>query len=403
MNLHVKGNNSQMCQKLDSVTTFGTSAEEQIRLMKPSSELIAYYRKKVEDLNESHLQLEEQFEMCKKICQTNFYAQEELIRRNDEVTQLKKAISDLQVYLYQEREHVLQLSAENDKYRLSQLEYKKKLDTVLSFAGLPKDFITFICFNPNQDYVIPRKEILSRVVSKNTLKNSQKDLLKDIADGQVEIENLKIQALMAEWEEQSELYRDEIQSLLSDRDLREKEWNSEQERLQQQINNLNNMLKSIQSNVYDDSHRLIKMEKRHRIKESAWLDEKSCLLKSLEASHEAFHSSPRNSRFLKCQLTCLKRQLIEKDGIISKYQDQNASLEVEVEKIKEEMEINKFRNREKCLKLMNQIKFFKQKFDDEKRRRLLDGEGFRNDIKFLRERVQTLEKKVLSTVIPSLE
>lgn len=46
---------------------------------------------------------------------------------------------------------------------------------------------------------------------------------------------------MAEWEEQSELYHDQLHSLLSDRDLRQKEWDAEQERLQQQIMNLNNL------------------------------------------------------------------------------------------------------------------------------------------------------------------
>lgn len=63
------------------------------------------------------------FFSCCKICQTNFYAQEELVRRNDEVAQLTKAVSDLQVYLYQEREHVLKLSAENDKLRVHLFVY----------------------------------------------------------------------------------------------------------------------------------------------------------------------------------------------------------------------------------------------------------------------------------------
>ena len=42
----------------------------------------------------------------------------ELRQREEEITELQKALSDMQVYLFQEREHVLRLYAENDRLKV---------------------------------------------------------------------------------------------------------------------------------------------------------------------------------------------------------------------------------------------------------------------------------------------
>lgn len=42
----------------------------------------------------------------------------ELRQREDEIVELQKALSDMQVYLFQEREHVLRLYAENDRLKV---------------------------------------------------------------------------------------------------------------------------------------------------------------------------------------------------------------------------------------------------------------------------------------------
>lgn len=39
-------------------------------------------------------------------------------QREEEIAELQKALSDMQVYLFQEREHVLRLYAENDRLKI---------------------------------------------------------------------------------------------------------------------------------------------------------------------------------------------------------------------------------------------------------------------------------------------
>ena len=42
----------------------------------------------------------------------------ELRQKDDEIAELQKAISDMQVFLFQEREQVLKLYAENDRLKV---------------------------------------------------------------------------------------------------------------------------------------------------------------------------------------------------------------------------------------------------------------------------------------------
>ena len=51
----------------------------------------------------------------------------ELQQREDEIAELQKALSDMQVYLFQEREHVLRLFAENDRLKVVACIYLVKM------------------------------------------------------------------------------------------------------------------------------------------------------------------------------------------------------------------------------------------------------------------------------------
>ena len=42
----------------------------------------------------------------------------ELRKKDDEINELQKAVSDMQVFLFQEREQVLKLYAENDRLKV---------------------------------------------------------------------------------------------------------------------------------------------------------------------------------------------------------------------------------------------------------------------------------------------
>jgi hypothetical protein len=55
---------------------------------------------------------------CQSICDLSFQLEQDLECRNSEVSKLQKTVSDLQVYMQQEREQVLRLYSENDRLQV---------------------------------------------------------------------------------------------------------------------------------------------------------------------------------------------------------------------------------------------------------------------------------------------
>ena len=55
---------------------------------------------------------------CQSICDLSFQLEKDLECRNSEVSKLQQIVSDLQVYVQQEREQVLRLYTENDRLKV---------------------------------------------------------------------------------------------------------------------------------------------------------------------------------------------------------------------------------------------------------------------------------------------
>ena len=64
------------------------------------------------------------------------------------IAELQKALSDMQVYLFQEREHVLRLYAENDRLKIRELEDRKKIQHLLGLTKTTEAEITYFHHQP---------------------------------------------------------------------------------------------------------------------------------------------------------------------------------------------------------------------------------------------------------------
>jgi coiled-coil domain-containing protein 77 len=75
-----------------------------------------------------------------------------LRQKDDEIAELQKAISDMQVFLFQEREQVLKLYAENDRLKIQELQDRKKINRLLSLAGVNENEVTYFIKEPPGKY-----------------------------------------------------------------------------------------------------------------------------------------------------------------------------------------------------------------------------------------------------------
>jgi len=67
----------------------------------------------------------------------------ELRQREDDIVELQKGLSDIQVFLFQERENVLRLYAENDRLKIQELDDRKKIQHLLSLSSPDDNEITY--------------------------------------------------------------------------------------------------------------------------------------------------------------------------------------------------------------------------------------------------------------------
>lgn len=67
----------------------------------------------------------------------------ELTARNEEVRDLQRALSDAQLYLYDEREVVLKLSRENERLRIQEAEDRKRIQSLLSLTRPVAQEVTY--------------------------------------------------------------------------------------------------------------------------------------------------------------------------------------------------------------------------------------------------------------------
>ncbi len=86
------------------------------------TELLAYYRDRIALFNQERHEYAQKLEDCAVSREEYYKLRWELNQRDTEIAELQKALSDAHVYLYDEREHVLQLQAECDELKGAQCE-----------------------------------------------------------------------------------------------------------------------------------------------------------------------------------------------------------------------------------------------------------------------------------------
>ena len=109
--------------------------EERLAALRPSRQLLEFYRRKTDELEAEHDKLFGKIENYAKQCENEANLERIVRQRDKEISDLQKSLSDLQIFLLQEREQSVRLLAENDKLRIRELEDRKTMQHLLNIAG----------------------------------------------------------------------------------------------------------------------------------------------------------------------------------------------------------------------------------------------------------------------------
>uniref|UniRef100_A0A8D0GS61 Coiled-coil domain containing 77 n=1 Tax=Sphenodon punctatus TaxID=8508 RepID=A0A8D0GS61_SPHPU len=353
------------------------SINERLAYLRPSRELLEYYRKKIAEFDEEHEELVKRLERYKGTYDDQYKLQWEMRQREEEIAELQKALSDMQVYLFQEREHVLRLYSENDRLKIRELEDKKKIQHLLALVGTDTGEITYFHKEPPHKVrtfiwdVTCMKRIgvvffnlfsavgIKSITSKPSARGEKPESMERYQrDNQTLL--LQVEALQAQLEEQTLLSKEQLDALLEDRRIRIEEAQVQHQRDQDKIKDLTEKLCKTQNLLYE---------------------------------------STRDFLQLKFDVRSLQEQLTQEQRLSDMYREQCVALEEELSKIREEGDVGREIFKERSEKMAKRLQLMTQRYEALEKRRTMEVEGFKNDIKQLRQKLKDVEKQLFKVTM----
>ncbi|XP_055460193.1 coiled-coil domain-containing protein 77 isoform X2 [Psammomys obesus] len=391
------------------------SIEDRLAVLCPSQELLDYYQKKMASCEAENEDLLKKLELYREACENQHKLEWNLQQREVEIAELQKALSDMQVCLFQEREHVLRLYSENDRLRIRELEDKKKIQNLLTLVGTDTNEVTYFFKEPPHKVCIPQKTSQAVDVcepssakadprgrkKRETIKEKE-----DISDcyqreGQTLI--LQVEALQAQLEEQTRLSREQVEGLMEDRQIQIEEIQVQHQRNQEKIKELTKSLHHTQELLYESTKDFLQLKFENQNKEKLWMLEKDHLMskmnqyrlqckkkedkfgKVIPVFHEGHHIQ---NEYIKS----LKDKLIQEKKLSSMYQEQCIALEEELARIREEEGVRREIFKDRSNKMGKRLQVMTKRYEALENRRVLEVEGFKTDIKALRQKLKDLEQ-----------
>ncbi|NXA11979.1 CCD77 protein, partial [Sapayoa aenigma] len=403
------------------------SISERLARLHPSRELLEYYRKKIADFDEEQEDLVKRLERYRETHDEQHKLQWEIHQREEQIEKLQKALSDMQVYLFQEREHVLRLQSENDRLKIRELDDRRKIQHLLALVGTDKEVTYFHKEPPHKESFIflPAE---AREGDDTSSTGTQWSSSKATAKGEksssperYQSNNqtllLQVQALQAQIEEQARLSKEQVEALLEDRRIHREEAEVQHQRDQDKIKAITEKLQKTQKLLYESTRDFLQLKFDARANEKAWMAEKDSLVRKLgkDLDHlvSSSDSGKKKQRDTKKMLQAddaapklhsreiksLQEKLMQEQHLSNMYREQCVTLEGELARIREERDAGKELFKERSEKMGKRLKLMTQRCEALEKRRCMEVEGFKNDIKQLQQKLKDVEKQIYKVTV----
>ncbi|XP_040894452.1 coiled-coil domain-containing protein 77 isoform X1 [Toxotes jaculatrix] len=418
---------------------------ERLAYLRPSRELLEFYRQKIAQFDGEHEELLQMLEKYRGITEDQHKLQWEIRQREGEIAELQNALSDMQVYLFQEREQSLRLYAENDRLKIRELEDRKKIQHLLALVGPDAGEITYFHREPPHKVTITQRNAESRLDENLSLRSTKfrPSVSKKVessrrtksADGvngesleQYKNDNqtllLQVEALQAQMEEQARLAKEQVESLMEDRRIKTEEAQAQQQRDQERITALTDKLQRTQNLLYESTRDFLQLKFDTRGHEKSWMVEKDRLLRDLDSCHNRLRKAgsagpepgrtwqpgistalllprpqPESQQTHKEELKAMQEELKQAHRLAEMYREQCITLETELAQIREEGDVGREIFKDRSDKMAKRLQLMTQRYEALEKRRVMEVEGFKTDLKHLRQKFKDVEKQLLKVTL----
>ncbi|XP_037539349.1 coiled-coil domain-containing protein 77 [Nematolebias whitei] len=416
--------------------------QERLAYLRPSRELLEFYRQKIAQYDGEHEELLQMLEKYRGVTEDQHKLQWDIRQREGEIAELQSALSDMQVFLFQEREQSLRLYAENDRLKIRELEDRKKIQHLLALVGPDAGEVTYFHQEPPHKVTITQrqpesrfeeslrptklrpsattKEVSKRTKSAGGFNNESLERYKN--ENQTLL--LQVEALQAQMEEQTRLAKEQVEALLEDRRIKTEEAQAQQQRDQERIKALTEKLQQTQNLLHESTRDFLQLKFNARAHEKSWMVEKDRLLRELDSCHnrlrkagsssaeigKTWQPSSRTALLLprpqpgleqehKEQLKVVHEDLKQAHHLAEMYREQCITLETELSQIREEGDVGREIFKERSDKMAKRLQLMTQRYEALEKRRSMEVEGFKTDLKHLRQKLKDVEKQLLKVTL----
>ncbi|XP_028813705.1 coiled-coil domain-containing protein 77 [Denticeps clupeoides] len=409
---------------------------ERLAYLRPSRELLEFYRQKLAQFDEEHDDLVKLLEKYKSTAEDQHKLQLEVRQREGEIAELQKALSDMQAYLFQEREQALRLYAENDRLKIRELEDRKKIQHLLALVGPDAGEITYFHREPPHVVTVPQKvhpryQEQQRAPKPRVTKEGRRKLSKEGSEDtespeQYKKDNqtllLQVEALQAQLEEQTRLSREQVESLMEDRRIHMEEARVQHQRDKDRVTAFTERLQHTQNLLYESTRDFLQLKFQSRANEKGWMAEKDRLLQQLDSCQERLRASrsgcdppgislPRvlrkaasaaaseSQQMRREEMKALQEELKQAHKLADMYREQCVGLETDLAQIREEGDVGREIFKERSDKIAKRLQLMTQRYEALEKRRAMEVEGFKTDIKNLRQKLKDVEKLLFKVAV----
>ncbi|KAJ3332667.1 Coiled-coil domain-containing protein 77 [Blyttiomyces sp. JEL0837] len=378
-----------------------------VKRMADSSDLLSYYRQRLGGFVDTNLTLQltaydaaeleyqdalNSIDSLKISHEDHHKLSWQLHRREVEIADLQRALSDAQTQLFDERKQLLRLIAENDELKIQELKDRKKLNYLLSFGISPESEVTYFRTNLDKRHVKGRAPLKESAPQAN---NADSGAAKRPTPGGEEVEylNLTISSLRSQLDEQRRTYEEIIAGFERDRKTLFEEDKIRQEHETAKIGELMDKLNSLRALNRENIREMLHLKKTYHSNERRLIDDKAKLTQEiLDLKNKLSAEKTRQDS---------AEKMIEV-AVSKKHEDTISDLKTQLLQTQDDFrECNqKLLEMEKSTKkranqLTERLHLLTTSYNNLKRRRDYEIEGFTNDILLLRKQLKVLEKSIL--------
>jgi coiled-coil domain-containing protein 77 len=313
------------------------------------------------------------------------------------------------------------------------LQDRKKINRLLSLAGVNENEVTYFIKEPPGKIIINQKyksksssttpagndheprEIRERHESATSDYGSTSSSLGSKYPRDYESLLLQINALETQIQEQTKLSKEQVDTLLEDRKTRMEEYETQRLKDASLIKSLKEKLLQTQNLLHESTKDYLDLKYATRQTERKWMAEKDHLLQELDKS--AKHETVKDDEILfvaqeqsaalaeeekkayEAEVDTLNEQLKQSHQLAEMYREQVIKLEDELSKIREHGDMTRDVFKDKQDKMSKKLALMNERYKELEKRRTMEIEGFKNDIKLLREKLRTVEKQLFKVTI----